>query len=172
MTTFPNQLRLFKSNILDYSSILPAVVGCRGVFHLACPISFGHVKNPLEEVIEPAIQGTCNVLQACKIANVKRIVYVSSGAAIIKNPYFPKTGPINELSWSNGDFCLKYKRWYCYAKTMAEKNAVEIAKRDALDLISICPTHVMGPLSESPTNANVAYRIFGTRPRVCFHYSE
>ncbi|XP_058785774.1 cinnamoyl-CoA reductase 1-like [Vicia villosa] len=53
------------------------------------------------------------------------------------------------------------KRWYCYAKTMAEKNAVEIAKRDALDLISICLTHVMGPLSKSPTNANVAYRIFG-----------
>ncbi|XP_058780958.1 uncharacterized protein LOC131655073 [Vicia villosa] len=34
---------------------------------------------------------------------------------------------------------------------MAEKNAVEIAKRDAL----------MEPLSESPSNANVAYRIFG-----------
>ncbi|XP_058785769.1 cinnamoyl-CoA reductase CAD2-like [Vicia villosa] len=90
MTTFPNQLRLFKSNILDYSSILPAVVGCRGVFHLACPIPFGHVKNPLEEVIEPATQGTCNVLQACKIANVKRIVHVSSGAAI--NAKIPQIG--------------------------------------------------------------------------------
>jgi nucleoside-diphosphate-sugar epimerase len=42
--------------------------------------------------------------------------------------------------------------WYCYAKTEAEEQALNFAKRTGLDVVSICPTLVLGPVLQSTTN--------------------
>ncbi|KAK7820107.1 putative anthocyanidin reductase [Quercus suber] len=47
-------------------------------------------KQKLVEVIEPAVKGTLNVLKACLEAKVKRVVVVSSFAAVAMNPSWPK----------------------------------------------------------------------------------
>lgn len=39
-------LRLFKADLLDFNSILAAVKGCDGVFHVASPAQSGPVPNP------------------------------------------------------------------------------------------------------------------------------
>jgi len=57
------------------------------------------------EVIEPAVKGTANVLEACLKANVERVVFVSSAAAVAINPNLPKDKPIDESCWSDKDYC-------------------------------------------------------------------
>ncbi|KAH9688896.1 Epimerase domain-containing protein [Citrus sinensis] len=69
-------LKLFKADLLDYDSVKSAIVGCNGVFHIACP-----APSTTMELLEPAVKGTLNVLKACLEAKVKRVIVVSSGVA-------------------------------------------------------------------------------------------
>jgi nucleoside-diphosphate-sugar epimerase len=57
------------------------------------------------ELIEPAVKGTLNVLKACLEANVKRIVVVSSIAALVMNPSWPKGQVMDETCWSDKEYC-------------------------------------------------------------------
>lgn len=40
------KLRLFEADLLDFDSILAAVKGCDGLFHVASPVPSGSVSNP------------------------------------------------------------------------------------------------------------------------------
>jgi hypothetical protein len=59
------------------------------------------------DVIAPAVTGTQNVLKACYEAKVKRVVVVSSVAAVFNNPNWPKGEAFTEDSWSDGEYCRK-----------------------------------------------------------------
>lgn len=60
-------------------------------------------------MIEPAVKGTTNVLEACLKANVERVVFVSSIAAVCINPNVPKDKVIDESFWSDKDYCKETK---------------------------------------------------------------
>ncbi|WVZ21789.1 hypothetical protein V8G54_000333 [Vigna mungo] len=157
-------LTLFKADLLNYESILSAIAGCTAVFHVASPVPSTIVPNPQAsliiyffnvEVIEPAVQGTTNVLQACLETKVQRVVYVSSVSAISIRPNMPKDKVIDESYWSDKDYCKKTQytvlfwlscknvkfqssrmvmNWYCYSKTEAEEQALDFGKRTGLDV--------------------------------------
>lgn len=57
------------------------------------------------ELIEPAVKGTLNVLKACSEENVKRVVCVSSVAAVALTPNWPEEKVMDESSWSDKEFC-------------------------------------------------------------------
>lgn len=59
------------------------------------------------ELIEPAVKGTLNVLKACSEENVKRVVFVSSVAAVGMVPDWPKGKVMDETSWSDKEFCRR-----------------------------------------------------------------
>jgi hypothetical protein len=40
------RLRLFKADLLDYGSMVAAIAGCDGVFHVACPVLASAITNP------------------------------------------------------------------------------------------------------------------------------
>ncbi|CAN8315983.1 unnamed protein product [Cochlearia groenlandica] len=146
-----DKLKLFKADLLDYESIRSAVTGCIGVFHVASPVPSSTVPNPEVEVIAPAVDGTLNVLKACVEANVKRVVYVSSAAALMMNPMWSKNQVLDENCWSDQDFCRKTQNWYCLSKTLAESEAFEFSKRSGIDLVSVCPTMIFGPVLQQHT---------------------
>lgn len=54
---------------------------CQYVIHMASPFP---ALNPHDEseIIEPAVEGTINVLEACSKAKIKRVVLTSSIAAV------------------------------------------------------------------------------------------
>ncbi|KAL7244607.1 hypothetical protein ACSBR2_000058 [Camellia fascicularis] len=108
----------------------------------------------LVQLIEPAVKGTLNVLKACSEANVKRVVVVSSGAAVSLNPEWPKGQVKDETCWSDAEYCRRTNNWYCLSKTKAESEAFEYAKRSGLDVVRVCPTHVLGPMLQSTANAS------------------
>ncbi|XP_051117843.1 cinnamoyl-CoA reductase 1-like [Andrographis paniculata] len=148
------RLKLFKVDLLDYESILAAVKGCDGVFHLATPVPPSSVPNPEEEVLKPALEGTLNVLKACSSANVVRVVVVSSASAIAMNPTWPRGKVMDETCWSDGEYCKTTNNWYCYSKTVAEREALEYGKRNGLNVITMCPTHVVGPMLQPTINSS------------------
>ncbi|EAZ45213.1 hypothetical protein OsJ_29858 [Oryza sativa Japonica Group] len=93
----PANLRLFTADVLDLDALTHAVQGCDGVFHLATP----------SEVIDPAVKGTLNVLKACSVAKVQKVVVMSSNAAVDVNPDWPPNRLKYESCWSDLALCEK-----------------------------------------------------------------
>ncbi|KAL0906329.1 hypothetical protein M5K25_024814 [Dendrobium thyrsiflorum] len=146
-------LQLFKADLLDYNAIEAAILGCEGVFHVASPVILSGISNPeVVELIRPALLGTRNILKACSKTNIKRVVVVSSNAAIAINPDWPHGTIMDERCWSDEDFCRESEKWYCLSKTMAEREAFKLAQENGLDVVTLCPSLVFGPLLQSNVN--------------------
>ncbi len=140
-------LKLFKADLMQPGSFNEAMQGCELVFHTASPFVL-EVKDPQRDLINPAVMGTANVLDAAsQSGSVKRVVLTSSCASIfgdnIECAQAPN-GMLNESIW-NTTSSLKYMP-YSYSKTMAERKAWELAeKQSQWDLVTINPSFVMGP---------------------------
>ena len=77
------QLKLFKSDLLDTGSFDEPMQDCELVIHTASPFFITGIKNPEEELIRPAKEGTRNVLESAKRnPTVQRVVLTSSVVAI------------------------------------------------------------------------------------------
>ncbi|XP_008792164.2 phenylacetaldehyde reductase-like [Phoenix dactylifera] len=150
------RLRLFQIDLLDYTSILAAVQGTTGVFHLASPNRLSPVQDPQRELLDPAEKGTLNVLRAAQESRVRRVVVTSSMAAIFPNPSWPAGMVYNEDSWTDVDYCKKLELWYPVSKTLAERAAWEFAAKERLDVVVINPAVVLGPVLPPSINDSVA----------------
>ena len=141
------QIRYFKADLLNNGSYAEAMRGCRVVFHTASPFTSNY-KDPQKELIDPAVMGTTNVLEeANKQESVQRVVLTSSCAAIytdaIDMRHTPK-GIFTEEVW-NSTASLSHQP-YSYSKTLAEKQAWELAKKQSRwRLVVVNPSMVMGP---------------------------
>ncbi|CAO2817475.1 unnamed protein product [Amaranthus hypochondriacus] len=148
------KLKLFKADLLDYDSISAAIQGCVGVFHVASPVPSTSVPDPQVQIMEPAVKGTLNVLKASSEAKVKRVVYVSSVVAVSMNPEWPAGQVKDENCWSDVEYCKRTNNWYCASKSEAEMKAFEYARSSGLDVVSVCPTLVLGPMMQSTVNSS------------------
>ncbi|XP_023754321.1 cinnamoyl-CoA reductase 1 [Lactuca sativa] len=147
------RLKLFKADVLEYENLCVAFAGCTGVLHVASPVPGGPVSNPQVELLDPAILGTKNVLNACLNAKVERVVVVSSGSAILVNPKWPSDLEMDESCWTDIEYAKSIEQWYAISKTVAEVEALEYGKRDDLSVVTICPAFVIGPMLQSIINA-------------------
>ncbi len=143
----PGNIKLFKADLLDEGSYAEAMKGCELVYHTASPFTLD-VKDAQKELIDPALNGTRNVLnQAKKTESVKRVVLTSSCAAVYGDNNDIHNTPdqkFTEEVW-NTSSSLTYNP-YSYSKTVAEKEAWKIADtQDKWDLVAINPPFVMGP---------------------------
>ncbi|CAN1263921.1 Phenylacetaldehyde reductase [Linum perenne] len=145
------------ANLLEEGSFDSGVEGCVAVFHTASPF-YHDVKDPQLELIDPAVKGTLNVLSSCaKTPSIKRVVLTSSIAAVAYNgkPRTPEV-VLDETWFSNPDFCRESKLWYVVSKTLAEEAAWKFAKEKGMDLVSINPAMVIGPLLQPTLNTSAA----------------
>lgn len=148
-------LKLFKADLLQPGSYAEAMTGCGVVFHTASPFTTT-VIDPQKELIDPAVQGTRNVLEeANKTESVSRVVLTSSCAAIYTDAIDTVNAPggvITEEIW-NSTASLDHQP-YSLSKTLAERAAWEIADaQDRWKLLVINPSLVIGPsLKKSPTS--------------------
>ncbi|OQU76721.1 hypothetical protein SORBI_3010G195450 [Sorghum bicolor] len=147
------RLRLFKADLLDRASVAAAVAGCDGVFHVASPVPAVEPTNPDVDILAPAVTGTQNVLEGSHAANVRRVVVVSSVAAVLANPSVPDGAIVDEDCWSDEDYCRATKNWYCVSKTLAEREALAYSERTGMDVVTVCPPWVLGPLLQPTVNA-------------------
>ncbi|KAA0041423.1 Cinnamoyl-CoA reductase [Cucumis melo var. makuwa] len=149
------RLHLFKANLLEEGSFDSAIEGCQGVFHTASPF-FHNVSDPQAELIDPALKGTLNVLKSvAKSSSVKRVVLTSSMAAVAYNgqPRNPDT-VIDETWFSNPEICKELKLWYVLSKTLAEEAAWNFVREKGIDMVTINPAMVIGPLLQPTLNTS------------------
>ncbi|XP_057862653.1 cinnamoyl-CoA reductase 1 isoform X7 [Cryptomeria japonica] len=153
------RLKLLNAVLSDYDSLFTAINGCTGVFHTACPVPSHRVSNPEAEMVNPSVKGTLNVLKACSVAKVKRVIMTSSVVAVFVNPNRPMDALLDESCWSDPEYCEATENWYFMSKTVSEKNAWNCSKEFGLDLITICPSLILGPMLQPNTNASCLFII-------------
>ena len=141
-------LKLFKSDLLDTGSFDDPMRDCELVIHTASPFFISGIKNPEEELIRPARQGTRNVLESAKTnPTVKRVVLTSSVVAIYGDNAdlrLTPEGVFTEKEWNVTSSAKHHP--YAYSKTIAEKEAWAMAKeQDQWDLLTINPGWILGP---------------------------
>ena len=145
---YPGTIELFEADLLKNGSFDAAMADCELVIHNASPFKLFGIKDPHKELIEPALEGTRNVLNtANRTPSVKRIVLTSSAAAIYGDAIDIKTSPgevFTEADWNITS--SPTHRPYAYSKTVAEKEAWRIAgEQKQWDLVVVNPEFVLGP---------------------------
>lgn len=149
-------LRLFEANLLDDGSFDEATQGCEIVIHMASPFLVTNYKDPIKELIDPAIKGTENVLNSVnRTPSVKRVVVTSSIAStygdaidILKT----KNNSFDESHW-NTTSSAKHQPYY-YSKVAAERKAWEMnMAQSRWQLVCLNPSLVLGPSLTSTTQS-------------------
>jgi dihydroflavonol-4-reductase len=143
----PGTIKYFKADLLEDGSYDVAAEGCELIFHTASPF-IRDIKDPQKDLVDPALKGTRNVLNAAsKSPSVKRVVLTSSCAAIYGDNVDVQQMPgkkLKENIW-NTSSSLEHQP-YSYSKTVAEKEAWKmVADQEQWDLVVINPSLVLGP---------------------------
>lgn len=133
-TTHPN-LEIFQGDLLDIVFLEDILKNITHVFHCAALISY----HPADQyrLMKINVEGTANIVNACLENNIKKIVYVSSVAAIGRTR---KNEPVTEkLQWTketNSSF-------YGKSKFLAEMEVWRGAG-EGLDSVIVNPSIIMG----------------------------
>lgn len=149
-------LQVYEADLLKAGSFNQAMEGCELVIHTASPFKISGIKNPQKELVEPALEGTRNVLNTVNATqSVKRVVLTSSIVAIFGDAVdIEKTekGIFTEEHW-NFSSSVDHQP-YPYSKTVAEKLAWEMANaQQRWDLVTIHPGFILGPSLSKRTDS-------------------
>ena len=142
-----SKLQLVEADLQTAGAFDAAVAGCATVFHTASPYVVD-VADPQRDLVDPAVQGTLNVLQACaRSSGIRRVVLTSSMAAVTDEP--DSAHVLTEADW-NTKSTLDRNPYYL-SKALAERAAWDFMAREkpAFDLVAVNPFVIMGP-SHSP----------------------
>ena len=137
------RLELVEADLTVPGSFEAAVRGCTVVFHTASPYVI-QVDDPQRDLVDPAVNGTLDVLRACvKASDVARVVLTSSMAAVTDEPDASQV--LTEADW-NEKSTLQRNPYYL-SKTMAERAAWTFVERErpSFDLVAMNPFMIMGP---------------------------
>lgn len=128
-----------------------AIQGVEFILHVASPY-FTSTNNPLKELLEPAVNGTKNVVSsALKADKLKRLTIMSSFASVVDLEKNPRAGYVytdkdwDPVTWEKGQ---EDGYWgYHASKTFAEKAAWEMYRENkpSWDLVTFCPPMIYGP---------------------------
>ncbi|KAJ5610448.1 hypothetical protein N7510_007167 [Penicillium lagena] len=155
---WPGKMTLFEADLLVAGSFEAPMKGCSVVYHIASPFLIENkIRDGQKDVVDPALKGTQNVLDAVqKCPTVSLVVLTSSVVAIfgdnadvlemknqtLSKEYFNTTSSVNHNS-------------YPYSKVVAEKEVWKLYEMQPTPprwkLVTINPGLVLGP-SLSPTS--------------------
>lgn len=145
------RLKLVSAELLELGCFDEVVQGCDGVFHIASPIVI-YVTDPQAQLIDPAVDGTLNVLASCAKARTKKVILTSSTGAVYTSSNLTSTSFVDESWWSDPEFCRKNKDWYQLSKILAEKEAWNFVEEKGLEMVVINPSFTIGPALQGSKN--------------------
>ncbi len=126
------------------------------VLHIASPFPLFEPKHE-DELIIPAVQGTLRVLRAAHKGNIKRVVQISSVAAVTAG-HSGENRMFNEEDWSITENNIGT---YSKSKTLAERAAWDFINgaenTNKMEMVSINPPLIFGPIpnNDFPTSAEM-----------------
>lgn len=137
-------------DLLDEDSLEKAMEGCNTVFHVGAVYLFWARDTSIFYKVN--VGGTLKVLEAAKKKGIERVVYTSTTGAIglskDKNP-LDETALSNPPPWYYDPWNLKDH--YARSKILAQKEVLERAKKDSLDIVTVCPSAPIGWGDYKPT---------------------
>ena len=143
-----------------------AMAGCDFLIHTASPFPVQQSKDKFA-LVPVAKGGTLRVLEAAKRAGVRRTVLTSSVVAV----YYGHEGRLDP-SFSEADWSVVESPTisdYAVSKTEAERAAWSCVEASGMELVTINPSFVQGPLldAEAGTSARLtAMMMTGKMPAV------
>ncbi len=138
---------ILQADITDKPSLVKALQGVETFYAVGAMFKLW-AKDPKKEIYDVNIRGTKNTIEAAAEAGVKRIVYVSSIAALNYSRL-----PAKESYGQNPD----RRDMYYNSKNDGEKLAFELAEKHHIELVSVLPSAMIG--SEAKAPLSVSYNI-------------
>jgi len=140
-----DRLEIIPADLEQESGWDEAMQDIEYVLHIASPFPLFEPKNE-DELIIPAVEGTLRILRAAHKSKVKRVIQVSSVAAI-SSGHNGENRTFTEEDWSNID---KPIGAYSKSKTLAERAAWDFINGteniNKLELVTINPSLILGPV--------------------------
>lgn len=132
---FRNDVRFLNINICDKQAVIEACAGMDSIVHNA---SLVHTKHNKEEIIWAVnYTGSLNIIEACKVHKIPRLVYISSASAVYEGSDI-----------ENGDESLPYSSIsqapYADSKIQAEKDILAFSGKTVTQACAIRPHVVFG----------------------------
>jgi nucleoside-diphosphate-sugar epimerase len=161
---FIKNIVFFKADFSSYDNWEANFNGCDALIHVASPLGSG--KETKEELIKIAKEGTLLVFHAAKNVGITRIIMTSSQAASTPETSIGNV-VLDEEFWS--DLSNPELDPYRISKIESEKAAWEFAKENNLDLTTILPGAIFGPIlsKESISSSAIIGKILnGTMPAI------
>jgi dihydroflavonol-4-reductase len=129
-------------DVRDCASLVRAFAGADVVFHLAGIVSI--TRGGFSRLRSTNVEGTRNVLAACREAGVRRLVYCSSIHAFVVPP--PGSCITEESPIDPGRAQGAYDRSKAEATLLVRQ-----AAREGLDAVMVFPTGLIGPYDYRPS---------------------
>ena len=140
-----DSLEIVSADLLQDTGWDKAVQGCESVLHVASPFPLFEPSTE-DELIVPAVQGTQRVLRAAHDAKIKRVVIVSSVAAVSAG-HNGENRIFDENDWSVVE---KNIGAYSKSKTLTEREAWNFINgaenTNQMEMVAINPPLILGPL--------------------------
>ncbi|MDA8448643.1 NAD-dependent epimerase/dehydratase family protein [Acidovorax sp. NCPPB 3859] len=145
----PGRLHCFAADLLQERSFDGAMQGCDTVFHVASPFHLPErIRDPQRQLIDPALQGTRNVLASVdRTSCVEQVVLTSSIGAMFGDYSDVMDAPGRMLTEDrfNTTSTLHHNPYH-YSKVLAEREAWRIAgDQSRWRLVALHPGLVLGP---------------------------
>ena len=132
---YKTHFEVVSGDVTDRDSVSAATKSISTVFHLAALIGIPYSYHAPVSYIRTNIEGTLNVLQAAREAEVDRVIHTSSSEVYGTAQYVP----INE------DHPLQGQSPYSASKIGADKLAESFHRSFGLPIVTIRPFNAFGP---------------------------
>ena len=130
-----DQMEIFAGDITDRDSVAAAMKGVEIVFHLAALIAIPYSYQAPASFVRTNVEGTLNVLQAARVAQVGRVVHTSTSEAYGT----AQSAPISETHPLQG------QSPYAASKIGADKMAEAFHLSYGLPVVTLRPFNTFGP---------------------------
>lgn len=131
-----DKIETVEGDVLDLLSLEKALLGVEKLIHCAAIVSFGDVN--VDSMHNVNVEGTKNIVNSALKAQIKQLVYLSSVAAIGRNPKLDTTD--EDTLWIDSDLNSDYAKSK-YAAELEVWRGIE----EGLNAVMLNPSIVLGP---------------------------
>lgn len=123
-----------QGDLSDIEAVEEACAGCDAVFHVAAKAG---IWGPYREFCSTNVQGTVNVIEACRIHRVTKLIYTSSPSVVFN-------GKDMEGVDETVGYPSRFKAAYPKTKSIAEQRVLQ-SNGPALATVALRPHLIWGP---------------------------
>ena len=127
-------LEMLRGDLKDPESVLRCVEGCQAVFHVA---ALAGAWGPYEDYYQTNVQGTQNIIDACRHHGVSHLIFTSSPSVV-------HHGTDLEGADESIDYPSSFSAYYPQTKAEAEKRILQ-ANGNELKTVALRPHLIWGP---------------------------